>query len=92
MKKDTELKTHLTSLRMTEEQYQIAKTNAKSKNMSLSEYILACSVHPDNKLTPEIMVQIQEITNEALRIARSKGIGFETQIQNEVDKLWLQLR
>jgi hypothetical protein len=91
MKKESELKSRLTSLRMTEEQFQIAKATAESKNMSFSEYMVACAVHPDNMLTPEVMVQIQEIANAALRIARSKGDGYESQIQDEVDKLWLKL-
>lgn len=92
MRKQSEVKSHTTSLRMTKEQFERIVACAEAKNMTISSYILDTVLHADNKLTPAIMVRIQEIVNHAFEATKLYDPEQAFRIQKEVEVLWSVLK
>lgn len=88
---DSEKKGKVTSIRLTEEQHKAVQEKAASKGMTVSRYITEAAFHSENKLTPELMVNIQNIANMACQIANEYAPEDLSMIQNEVNKLWQKL-
>ena len=52
MRKESEKKTKVTSLRMTKEQYQAIQKMADEKKMSMGGYIVDSAIHSQKSVTP----------------------------------------
>ncbi|MDE5770564.1 MAG: hypothetical protein K2I06_02885 [Ruminococcus sp.] len=91
MRKDSEKKTKLTSIRMTEEQYNTIKAMADQKQMKTGEYLVDSAIH-GHSLTPEAMILIQEIVNKAYRTLAAYSPFDAENLQDEVDKIWTLLK
>ena len=91
MKTESEKKTKVTSIRLTEEQHQKVQEKAAKHNMKISNYLITKAVNNDEGLTPKIMVQVQDIANRATAIARQYAPEQIEEIESEVNKLWSQL-
>lgn len=91
MRKQSEKKTHTTSLRMTEEQYTAIERYAKEKKVSMSCYILNSALHADNKLTPKIMVRLQQLINHAYEAVKLNAPEQAFSLQKEAAYLWSKL-
>ncbi len=92
-----EKKGKVTSIRLSEEQYQRVKKQAEQHGMTMSNYIITTAVHGENLLTPEQMVRLQNIVNEAVAVvmeyapeaSKDKRIW---RIRREMSKLWTSLK
>ena len=92
MRKRSEKKTHTTSLRMTEEQYSTLERHANENKISMSCYILNSALHADNKLTPAIMVEIQQLVNHAYEAVKLNVPEQAISLQKEAAALWCKLK
>ena len=92
MRKESEKKGKVTSIRLSQEQHEIIQANAEKRGMTLSSYIVNSAVNSDSALTPADMVEIQNIVNTVYEIALEFLPETAEQIQSEVNKLWLQLK
>ena len=89
MRKESEKKSVVKSIKMTPEQERTALKNAEAKGMSFSAYAVDRMIHSDNSITPEIVARIQEIINCADRaITGSENLMEMDNMKREVDKLW----
>ena len=64
-REESEKKDKVTSIRLTEEQHRKVQEKAAAKKMTVSRYLTETALHADNALTPEIMVKIQDLANNA---------------------------
>ena len=97
MRDPKEKKGKVTSIRLSEEQYQRVKKQAEQHGMTMSNYIITNAVHGENLLTPEQVVRLQNIVNEAVGVvmeyapeaSKDKRIW---RIRREMSKLWTSLK
>ncbi len=97
MRDPKEKKGMVTSIRLTEEQHQRVKKQAEQHGMTMSNYIITTAVHGENLLTPEQVVRLQNIVNEAVAVVveyapellKEKRIW---KIRREMSKLWTSLK
>lgn len=97
MRDPKEKKGKVTSIRLSEEQYQRVKKQAEQHGMTMSNYIITTAVHGENLLTPEQVVRLQNIVNEAVAVvmeyapeaSKDKRIW---RIRREMSKLWTSLK
>ncbi len=97
MRDPKEKKEKVTSIRLSEEQYQRVKKQAEQHGMTMSNYIITNAVHGENLLTPEQVVRLQNIVNEAVGVVmeyapealKDKRIW---KIRREMSKLWTSLK
>lgn len=92
MRKESEKKTKVTSLRMTEEQYQAIQKMANEKKMSMGGYIVDSAIHSQKSVTPEIMVNIQNLVNTACAVIKESAPDKAEKMEKEAKKLWSLLR
>lgn len=92
MRKESEKKTKVTSLRMTEEQYQEIQKMADEKGMSMGSYIVNSAVYSQKSVTPEIMVSIQNIVNAACAVIEESAPDKAEKMEKETKKLWSLLK
>lgn len=92
MRKESEKKTKVTSLRMTEEQYQAIQKMADEKKMSMGGYIVDSAIHSQKSVTPEIMVNIQNLVNTACAVIKESAPDKAEKMETEAKKLWSLLR
>ena len=93
MRDPKEKKGMVTSIRLTEEQHQRVKKQAEQQGMTMSNYIM----HGENLLTPELVVRLQNIVNEAIAVVleyapellKEKRIW---KMRREMSKLWTSLK
>ena len=69
MKKQSEKKSIVKSIKLSPNQYEWIQKQAQEKGMNFSEYMVDCAVHGQNGLTPQMAVKIQEIANTANELA-----------------------
>ena len=97
MRDPKEKKEKVTSIRLSEEQYQRVKKQAEQHGMTMSNYIITNAVHGENLFTPEQVVRLQNIVNEAVGVvmeyapeaSKDKRIW---RIRREMSKLWTSLK
>lgn len=97
MRDPKEKKEKVTSIRLSKEQYQRVKKQAEQHGMTMSNYIITNAVHGENLLTPEQVVRLQNIVNEAVGVvmeyapeaSKDKRIW---RIRREMSKLWTSLK
>ena len=92
MRKESEKKTKVTSLRMTEERYQAIQKMADEKEMSMGSYIVNSAIHSQKSVTPEIMVNIQNFVNTACEAVEEFAPDKAKKMEKEAKKLWSLLK
>ena len=91
MKKESEKKTKVTSIRLSEEQHQKLQEKAAKNGMPISNYLITKAVNNDDGLTPAIMAEVQDIVNKATELVQKYAPEQVEEIESEVNKLWSQL-
>lgn len=91
MRSESEKKTHSTSVRMSENQYEQIEKNASKQNMTMSQFMVHAAIHHEQKLDPKTMVKIQNICNLAEEIAKDGDAEQAEKIRKEVCELWSRL-
>ncbi len=86
-----ECKGKVTSVRLSEEQLKTVKSKAKTHGMSVSNYIITTAVNGGNALTPETLVQIQNLVNDACAALSEAAPEKVHELQKGVDELWQKL-
>ncbi len=97
MRDPKEKKGVVTSIRLTEEQHQRVKKQAEQHGMSMSNYIITTAVHGGNLLTPEQVVRLQNIVNEAVAVVMEYAPEPSKErriwkMRREMSKLWTSLK
>lgn len=90
MKKRTQKK--VTSVRLNDEEKQMVAEKAKAKGMSTSGYIRDKVLHDEKGLTPETMIQMQNLINEAFEAIKYADPDKAISMEMEVNKLWTLLK
>ena len=88
MRANYDLKNKKTSITMTNEDYLIIERKARLKGMKISPYMVDCSVHNDDKLTPEIKAKIQTVLNDACSIVSQYDRAAAEYLHSEAKKIW----
>lgn len=88
---ESERKGKVTSIRLTEEQHQKIQERAKSKGMTVSNYMITAAVNGDGALTPELLVKMQNVANEACAAVEEHAPDKVTSIQKGMAELWQKL-
>ena len=91
MRKPSEKKTHSTSIRMSQIQYDEIERNASAMNMTISQYMVHAAVHYGKTLDPETMTQIQNICNTSVEIAENADAEQVEAVKKGVQELWSRL-
>ncbi len=97
MRDPKEKKGMVTSIRLTEEQHQWVKKQAERYGMTMSNYIITTAMHGENLLTPELVVRLQNIVNEAIAVVMEYAPELLKEkriwkIRREMSKLWTSLK
>ncbi len=87
MRKESEKKNRLTSVRMTEDQYSLIEKQAKEKCMSISAYMIEAAVHSGNT-SPRQLVCMQNLVNQAYEIIKSEDPKLAEQMKEEAAEIW----
>ena len=69
MRNENEKKSITKSVKMSPLQERQIRQQAEKKNMNFSEYMLDCTLHNNQSVTPYMAVKIQEMVNMVLEIA-----------------------
>lgn len=85
---EEERKVKVTSLRLSEAQHQRVKELADARGMSVSGYITATAVNGMGALTPEILANMQNLTNDVCTTVREYAPDKVNSIQKEMNELW----
>ncbi len=92
MRKNSEKKTKVTSIRLTEEQHTKVQQKADENNMSMSNYMITIATSNEPALNPKVMVQIQNIVNDAIETINEYAPEKKENMEKEVNKLWSLLK
>ena len=76
-----------TSVTMTQNDSATIAQNAKDKGLSVSSYMVLCSVHP-NQNTPETMAKYQNIINHVCRIVEEVAPERLDEVRKEAEDIW----
>lgn len=90
LRAESERKGKVTSIRLTEEQHERVQKKALEKGMTVSNYIITKSVN-GNVVTPELLVKLQNIANEACSVMEKYEPDRVTAMQQEVNEIWQEL-
>ena len=77
MRDPKEKKEKVTSIRLSEEQYQRVKKQAEQHGMTMSNYIITNAVHGENLLTPEQVLANEDPHKPKTVTAPSGDGGFD---------------
>ncbi len=88
---ESEKKGKVTSIRLTEDQHRKVQEQAKAKGMTVSNYIITTAVNGGNAVTPELLVSLQNITNEACSVMKEHEPDRVTAMQEKVNEIWQKL-
>ncbi len=87
-KKDTEKKTFVTSVRMSEEQHKQVQKNAKKHNMTVSNYMITTSVNGENGIAPDAMVRFQNMMNSVYAMCEKYEPQKLEEYRKQVNEIW----
>lgn len=90
LRAESERKGKVTSIRLTEEQHERVQKKAQAKGMTISNYIITTAVN-GNSVTPELLVKLQNIANEACSVMEKHELDRVTAMQQEVNRIWQKL-
>ena len=88
---DSEKKGKVTSIRLTEEQHRRVQEQAKAKGMTVSSYIITTAVNGGNAITPEMLVEMQNIANMACAAVEEFAPDKVESIQKGMNVIWQKL-
>lgn len=88
---ESEKKGKVTSIRLTEKQHELVQKKAQEKGMTVSVYIITTAVNGGNAVTPELLVSLQNITNEACSVMKEHEPDRVTAMQEKVNEIWQKL-
>lgn len=91
LRAESERKGKVTSIRLTEEQHERVQKKAQEKGMTVSSYIITTAVNGGNAVTPELLVSLQNITNETCSVMEEYAPDRVTAMQKAVNELWQKL-
>ena len=60
-----EIKDKTASFRLTTNEYNIIRKKADEAKMSMSDYFLKSALKDNSRITPEVMVKLQNVSNDA---------------------------
>lgn len=69
MRSESEKKSIVKSIKLSPLQADLIQKKADEKGMTFSSYMLDCTLHGSNGITPQIAVKVQEMVNMALEFA-----------------------
>lgn len=88
MKAETDKKNKRTSVTMTNEDFDIIEEKAKERGLAVSPFMVECSVHSHECLTPENKAKIQNLVNKVCMIAEEVAPDRIDEIRMEACELW----
>ena len=88
---DSEKKGKVTSVRLTEEQHRRVQEQAKAKGMTISSYIITTAVNGGNAITPEMLVEMQNVVNMACAVVEECVPEKVESIQERMNEIWQKL-
>ncbi len=91
LRAESERKGKVTSVRLTEEQHELVQKKAQEKGMTVSRYIITTAVNGGNAITPELLVKLQNITNEACSVMEEHEPDRVPAMQKAVNEIWQKL-
>jgi len=86
-----ERKDKVTSIRCSESQLQRIQSNAKAAGMSVNNYLVTTGANGGGALNPELMVQLQNIANEASSAVAKYAPEMAQDFQKGVNEVWPKL-
>lgn len=90
LRAESECKEKVTSIRLTQGQHERVKKKAHEKGMTISNYIITTAVN-GNSVTPELLVKLQDIANEACSVMEKYEPDRIAAMQQEVNRIWQKL-
>lgn len=81
-----------TSVRLNDEEKRFLDEKAKEKGMSRSAYIREKALHGEDGLTPEMMIRMQNLVNEAFETIKYADMDKALFMEQEVNELWKSLK
>ena len=91
MRNEKEKKTVQKSIKITPEQEAVIAKRMADTGCSFNALVIQSLFHGDNSLTPEILANIQEIVNCAMR-AVDTGMDMRDELEGGMKKLWSYLK
>lgn len=91
-RKQSEKKTLVTSVRMSEEQHKQIEKNAKKNKMSVSNYMITKAVNGENGIDPKMIVEIQNLMNMAYSLAMKYEPETYNNMRERTNELWQGLQ
>lgn len=88
MRKESEKKVKVTSVRMTEEQHRIVQEKAAANGDTVSSYLANLAVNGDKLLTPKTMVEAQGKANELIGTVKELSPEKAEEFERTVNELW----
>ena len=83
-----EIKDKTASFRLTTNNYEIIKKKADEAKMSMSDYFLKSALKDNSRITPEVMVKLQNVANDATSAVQEYAPDKAEETQKGVDALW----
>ncbi|SEH86708.1 hypothetical protein SAMN02910265_03108 [Ruminococcus flavefaciens] len=88
---ETERKGKVTSVRLSDAQYEAIQRNANKHGQSMSAYMANVASKEKTGLTPALIVQMQNMFNNACRVVEQNAPEEVDNMQKEMKKIWLKL-
>ncbi|EWM55076.1 plasmid mobilization protein [Ruminococcus flavefaciens] len=88
---ESERKEVSTSLRMTQKQHDKIKEKADAKGQSISTYLIDAASKDQTGFTPALLVQMQNLLNDACKMAERNEPDEVDRMQKEMNKIWQKL-
>ena len=92
MRKQSEKKDVIRSVRMTEEEDQNIVCLAKQRKQSVSAYMVEQSMHPGHGMRPELLVRIQNLLNTAVQSEGKLDPEALNEMRKEANDIWSLLK
>ena len=87
-KAEEERKEKMASCRLTTNEYNIIRKKADEAKMSMSDFFLTSALKDNSRITPEVMVKLQNVANDATSAVQEYAPEKADEIQKGVDALW----
>ncbi len=93
MRSESEKKTVIKSIKMTQNECSTIEQKAKEQGKSFSRYVVdSATNNSENALTPTLAVKITNIVNMAEEIAKQKNRRGISGLRKEVEEIWSLLQ
>lgn len=88
MRAESDKKNKKTSITMAQGDFEIIAQRAKEKGMGVSPYMVECSVHSQESVTPEKKAKMQNVVNKLCMIAEDIAPDKVNDIRREAEDIW----